>query len=327
LNTSFIFLILLTLARASLAVPLFLTARKNKLDNLYWLAASFALAVYSIFSPAIVSPFSNAWVFHLGFMAGHFCLAMFIHTTFYRNRRSPISIFLVLIALGYFVDIYGLAVNDLNLVGIMTVIGIFNWGWHFFVARSAYVQIAEDPSVENWVKARYRLMMLYCAMIMISGVQLIISSTDLARFVPPAILPFFIILTIAGIVLQFLVWVMPESFREWLNRRSDQGAQDKGSMLNVFGVAMTENTGLKSIACLYAIRSTVSKMIGSSDSDVIQSHFDKMTYQDWESVLQNPELRRVLMNGGASQESSAKAIQNASNALVEKQSLLTFSIR
>jgi hypothetical protein len=52
-----------------------------------------------------------------------------------------------------------------------------------------------------------------------------------------------------------------------------------------------------------------------------------MTYNDWESLLQNPELRRVLINGGADKAIVGEAINKVRQALIEKQSLLTLSSR
>ena len=48
MNITVILLIVLTLARLWIALQLFLTARKSHLNNLYWLAGLFALAVYNL---------------------------------------------------------------------------------------------------------------------------------------------------------------------------------------------------------------------------------------------------------------------------------------
>ncbi len=331
MNITVILLIIVTLVRLSIAVQLFLTARKSGLNNLYWLAGLFALAVYSLFTPTSESPLSNYGVFHLGFIAGHFCLAMFIHTTFYRNRKSPIYVVLGLVVVAFAVDIYALVVNDLNLAGIMTMVGQVTWIWHLVVALSAYRAIALDASVENWVKARYRLMIVYIPMMMLITLQVTASSTILSSSMPRILLPIGLLIIIASIILQFLVWVMPEPFRLWLNReqqaRPAQEEQHPLSVLDVFGTAMTAGTGLKSIACLYAIHSTVAKRIGSEDSNLVRTYINTMTYQEWDAVLQHSELRRILINGGADHNSAEKAIQNAQQALVEKQSLITLGAR
>lgn len=329
MNVTFILLIVLTLARLWIGLQLFLTARKSHLDNLYWLSGVFVLAFYSIFSSGASSPLENPWIFNLLFMAGHFCLAMFIHTTFYRGRKSPIGIVLGLFAIAVFPIIYFLSINNANMATLVAGVSLVNWIWHLLVARSAYIAIAEDPSVEKWIKTRYRLMMVYVVLIILSSIQTILLSTGLA--IPRFIVAFSILLVITSIVLQFLVWVMPKPFRLWLNRtqqpiRVTEGQQPR-SVLDVFGSAMSTGTGLNSIACFYAIRSAIGKQIGTEDSDVIRNYIQEMTYRDWEALLQNTELRRILINGGADKVVVGEAINNARQALIEKQSLLTLSTR
>lgn len=329
MNPQLILLTILTIARFWIALQLFLTARKSKLSNLYWLAAVFAFAIYSLFTPIANSPVGNYWVFHLGFIAGHFCLAMFIHTTFYRGKKSPIAFMLGLIALAFCIDIYALSINDINLIGIVASVGIINWLWHLMVASSAYRLIAADPSVEKWVKARYRLMGIYIIMIVITTIQVVVSTTNLSPYIPGWVLSVNIVIVLGSIILQFLVWAMPELFRRWLNReqtvRPAQEEQRSLSVLDVFGTAMTNNTGLKSIACLYAIRAAVAKRIGSENSAAIQTYINTMSYQEWELILQHSELRRILINGGADENAVITAISNARQALVDKQSLLTLA--
>ena len=331
MNPQLILLIILTIVRFWIGLQLFLTARKSKQSNLYWLAAVFVFAIYSIFTPIANSPLGSYWVFHLGFIAGHFCLAMFIHSTFYRGKNSPIAFMLGLMVVAFFIDIYALSINDLNLVGIVASVGIINWFWHLIVASSAYRLIAADSSVEKWVKARYRLMGVYIVMILLTTAQVVVSTTNLSPYIPGWVLSVNIVIILGSIILQFLVWVMPESFRRWLNRektaRPVHEEQHALSVMDVFGTAMTNDTGLKSIACLYAIRAAVAKRIGSENSDAIQTYMNTMSYQEWELILQHSELRRILINGGADEGAVSKAITNARQALVDKQSLLTLATR
>ena len=256
---------------------------------------------------------------------------MFIHATFYRDRKSPIYIVLGLIVLAIAVDIYGFSNNHPDLVGMMTIVGLVNWVWHFFVARSAYLKIATDQSVENWVKRRYQLMIAYVVMMFLATVQVVISNSALSSSIPSIVVLITLLVVIASVILQFLVWVMPESFRLWLNRSQDAHPageeQQPVSVLNVFGEAMTTGTGLNTIVCFYAIRSAIGKEVGTEDSEAIRKQIKTMTYQDWESLLQSAELRRILVNGGADKVAVAKAVENARLALVEKQSLLTLSTR
>lgn len=331
MNISVILLVVLTLARLWIALQLFLTARKSHLNNLYWLFGLFALAVYNLFTPVTNSPLANSPLFHFGFLAGHFCLAMFIHTTFYRNRKSPIYFVGGLIVLAILVDIYAFSTNKPDLVGMMTTVGLVNWVWHFFVARSAYQNIAADQSVEKWVKSRYQLMIAYVVMMFLGTIQVVISNSPLASSTPAIVVPITLFIVIVSVILQFLVWVMPEAFRMWLNRaeqvRPAHEEQHPRSVLDVFGDAMTTGTGLKTMVCFYAIRSAIGKEIGTEDSDVIRTRIKTMAYQDWEDILQSTELHRILVNGGADKADADQAVENARQALVDKQSLLTLSIR
>ena len=90
---------------------------------------------------------------------------------------------------------------------------------------------------------------------------------------------------------------------------------------------MTQDTGLKNIACLYAIRTAVGKRIGSEDSDLIRAYINAMPYYEWDVIFQHAELRRILVNSGADYEAANKAIENARKSLTEKQSLLTLVAR
>ena len=332
MSFTFILLTILTLARLAIALQLFLTARRSHLNNLYWLAGLFALAVYSIFTPTDDSPLSNLPLFLLGFLAGHYCLAIFIHTTFHRDRQGPVQIVIVLLIVATITTIYALFVTkDTNLAGMMTTVGLVNWVWHFIVARSAYLKIVNDSEVENWVKGRYRLMIIYIPMMMLITVQVTASTTNLSPYVPRIFLPIGLLIIITSIILQFLVWVMPEPFRLWLNRtqqvRPSKEPRTAPNALDVFGNAMTRDTGLNTIACFYAIRSTVAKKIGSQDSDAVREYISTMTYHEWDAILQHTELNRILINGGADKNTANQAILNARQALVEKQSLLTLSTR
>jgi hypothetical protein len=331
MNVSFILLIILTAVRLWIAIQLFLTARKSHLDNLYWLAGMFILAIYTLFAPTGNSPISNIVLFYTGYMAGHFCLAMFIHTTFHRKRSSPLNIVLIVLGLAFLVQIYAFIVNNPGLAGVMSLSGLVTWGWHFVVARSAYTKIVNDSNVERWVKARYRLMMVYVVMMMLPTIQLGIFTSNPSLSFVPIILIIGLLAIIGSVILQFLVWMMPEPFRLWLNREPQshtrQIEQASLSIMDVFAAAMTADTGLTSMVCLYALRSAISKRIHSDDSNSIRQHINAMTYHEWDTVLQQADLTRVLINGGADRHTASLAVENARHALVEKQSLLTFGAR
>jgi hypothetical protein len=327
MNASFILIVVLTLVRLWIAVQLFLTARKSKLDNLYWLAAVFGLAAYSLFTPNAENLLSNYVLFHIGVLVSHFCLAAFIHTTFHRDRKSPVDIVFGLLGLAAIMNMYAFSINSPILAAWGSGITVVNWVWHFVVARSAYIKIADDPSVEKWIKSRYILMMTYTLMMVWVTLQSVFFTVNPELTNVPLVLPLGLVMILGSVTLQFLVWVMPEPFRRWLNReKTPYPAQEEPrprSILDVFSAAMTSDTGLRSMACRYAIRATAGKKLGSEDSATIQRYIDTMNYNDWDAFMQNAELQRILINSGADYNSANRAIDNARHALVEKQSLLT----
>lgn len=331
MNPSFILILVLTFCRLWIAFQLFQTARRSNLHNLYWLAGLFALAIYSLFTPTSASPLASYPIFHLGYIAGHACLAMFIHTTFYRNRRSPIYIVFGLVVLAFFVDIYALWVNDLNLAGAMTAVGLVNWVWHFLVARSAVEHIKDDPNVEDWVKARYNLMLIYIVLMVLATIQVVLSTTNFFFSLPASLLPVGLMIILASIILQFLVWVMPESFRKWLNRNQQARTAERAheqvlTILDTLSTAMSDGTGLSKMLALFFIREIIAAKIQSKDSAAVEAHVVRMGFTDWQQLLKNPELQQLLKNSPATIRPN-EIIFKAEAELIKKQSLFTMQFK
>src|SRR5262245_61990707 len=86
-------LVTVSLLRLTVAIPLLLTARRNHLTNLYWLSAQFfALVIAVPFSAA--GTMSNPWIFWTFISLTEIALILFIHTTFYQGRASPMPVML-----------------------------------------------------------------------------------------------------------------------------------------------------------------------------------------------------------------------------------------
>ncbi len=352
---TYVFLGLVGLVRLVTALALLRLAAQKNLPNLRWLAWGFLGTVIALpFGADPYVPYVDKAIAYIVYL----CFAMFIVSTFYQNKRSPFIPFWTVFTLLYIVMFWLTSQFVTETTGIgfpqnifaarppyanepgsvpMTLsetidsiiygcLQIAIWLWHAIAGFQASKLISADSHVENWVKARYRLIVIY------SCLQSLVGVVMMGRpFLPDIALIFTLLLVISTTTMQFLVWVMPESFRLWLNReqraRPAEDEQRPLSILDVFGAAMTANTGLRSMVCLYAIRATVARRIRSEDSAVIQKYLDEMTYYEWEATLQHSELRRILINGGADNASADKAIENACLALVEKQSLLTFAAR
>jgi hypothetical protein len=191
--------------------------RLNNSRNFLWLAL-FLLggAVFNFFaSPS----FGNRIVLQLHIPAVQTFALLFVSETFYQDRKSPIRFFLPVLLIVYAAQIVStvlLVSGDNQQVAqipsiLSGVVVVMVWGWHLVAAYQAYSRLAGDATVEDWIKSRYRYMIVYCIFLLIPGIILIIP--------PPLWLGIIGALSvILTIILLYLVWVMPERFRLYLNR-------------------------------------------------------------------------------------------------------------
>jgi hypothetical protein len=327
-------LLVLSAVRLWVGIQLILTGRKYQLTNLYWLSAfSIIVAVAVMFAPTTPpTPLSNPPIYYIGALLGQMCLVMFLHITFYQGRKSPVALFLSLTSLALLGVLYALWANDSYLGGLLTSLAaLANWSWHLWLAWQAYQTIATDKDVEDWVKARYQLMSAFAVVILLSNIQASLALSYLAPLMPPFVTQSAIVFNVVGIILLFLVWAMPVPFRRWLNRNqqihtTERAKADARALLNIFSAAMANQNMLSEMICLVAIRSTIGKMIGTEDTATIETHVNRMTYREWEQVLQHAELRRIISNAGTS-AMVEQALANVNKALVEKQSLFTLAAK
>lgn len=230
---------ILVVARYIIAVQLTRVGLRQKLPNLLWLAAFFYITgTGDIF--ITLSPVTNLlWPFFLAVGVGEVMLVMFIHKTFYQDRKSPYLIFIVIALAILVADMVSLRVNPEQTY--LPHYNPFNWLWLIWVGSQAYKKIASNPAVEDWVKARYRLIIAYSLAALVAPLYSIIS---IFALVIPSFAAWFytgttgpIIQLIAqvgilafvtiGIVLEYLAWVMPEKYRKWLNRNYQPPVPDK----------------------------------------------------------------------------------------------------
>src|SRR5512145_62876 len=213
---------ILVIARFIIAVQLTQVGRRQKLPNLLWLAAFFYITgtgdIFITLSPVT----KLLWPFFLAVGLGEVMLVMFIHKTFYQDRKSPYLIFMV-IALGILVmDLVSLRVNPATTY--LPHYNPFNWLWLIWVGYQAYKKIVTNPAVEDWVKARYRLIIAYSLAALAAPLYSIISIIPYVSqsfgawfYTEPtgptiqliAQVGILVFVTI-GIALEYLAWVMPE---------------------------------------------------------------------------------------------------------------------
>lgn len=218
-------LVILIFTRLIIAVQLTRAARRKALPNLLWLAAFF----YLTSTGDVALFFGLTWIFGLGVGLGEIVMVMFIHQTFYRDRRSPYLIFLA-IALADTVINFQISFDGSSLL----VFSPFNWLWLMIVAYQSYKQIAADKSVEDWIKARYKLIIAYSVAAlgtpMLTLLGLVAPLFPLAAAVLESLILAFVILgsLVTFVVLEYLAWAMPEAYRRFLNRNYQPIAQNAG---------------------------------------------------------------------------------------------------
>ncbi len=221
MNWTTYILLVLVLARWVIAIQLTRVGLRQKLSNLLWLAAVFYITgtgdIFYVLSPLT----GTVWPWLASIGLGEIALVMFIHLTFYRDRKSPVLIFMA-IAIAFFV-------MDAFFAKGSVYFSPFNWLWLIVAGYQAHKQIAADKAMEDWVKARYKLVVAYSVAAMGSPILTIVSV--MGMFVPalagwlfsPTIFPVVQLVnlsfTILGIVVEYLAWVMPEGFRRFLNRK------------------------------------------------------------------------------------------------------------
>lgn len=323
------FLLTISFLRLLVAIPLFLTARRNNLTNLYWLSLQFLALVIAV-PFAAIGAWDNRWIFWTFISVTEIALLMFIHTTFRRERSSWMPVLMTLTLIGMAGGIYGNLTNNFTLSAWMVYPhAALAWGWHLLEATRSYQQIGHDASTEDWVKARYQLMIVYALVDMIGAVLGTVSTTGSWNSDVLAMLV--VLINITSVMIQILTWVMPEPFRRWLNRkqqtRTEEELRQKGlAIFNLVGSAMTQGTNIPKMLALFSLRKAIGAQLNTEDQRVIEQHASKINYDDWLKLLDNPDLYH-LFELSSEKADTGKMIENARRALIENQSLLTMQAK
>ena len=219
----------LILVRLIVAAQAFRVAKEKEMSNFNWLAVhliffSLADVINTLYftlhlgAPALtaVGPlFTRKLVVSLGDVA----LTVFVVQTFFRDRKSAYAIFMGLSILW-------------SIAGLIIVLfpahfylpsNVLTFLWLVGIAFQTYRQVSGDPSVEDWVKARYPLIATYALLLIAPMVDNYISIITTGKLAPISMIA--TICLIAAVVLQYLVWMMPEGFRAFLNRKYQEPKQ------------------------------------------------------------------------------------------------------
>lgn len=209
-------LIFFSVLRLLIALPLLAVARRNRLTNLYWLLGQFAALVIAV-PFADVGLLRNAWIFWTFISLSEIALIMFVHTTFARGRRSPMPVLMTLAVLGLVGGIAGNLMGNFEFSAwAVYPNAVLIWGWHLWEAHVAYKSISSDRFTDDWVKARYRLMIAYSGFDFFAAILGTASTTGLWVYAPGSII--IVLMNFASVTVQLFAWVMPGWLRNWLNR-------------------------------------------------------------------------------------------------------------
>ncbi len=340
-----ILLLILILMRLVIGTRLFTLARRNNLPNMYWLAVHFFAFIFLLFAPTVGNPLGNL-SFSLFLFTGvntiltQIALIYFNHTTFYQNRKNPVNWFMFLFAITSLIMLYGVFTSKSNYdqspwVAAYIPTQILLWGWHAWIAYQAWNKTRNDEHIEDWVKSRYQLIIAYSIALSIGAIASFIRITFAGGSALTALgtLMGFVtlIFQIISVSLQFLVWVMPEGFRTWLNRNQKAHSEERihkqaANILNIVGTAITQESGLDRMMCLFAIRKSIGKSIGADDTNHIEEHAVKMGYPEWISLVESKDFGDAISLAG-NNINMKDIVTKAKKVLTEKQSLFTMQAR
>ncbi len=339
-----IFLAILIIIRAITGVRLLMSGRKNNLPNLIWLSASMLVTVIVLLFAAVEgNPLANLpfslFVFTVGSIIGQACLIVFNQLTFYKDRKSPVVSIWVIFSILSAMALYGATVSESNFkqsgwTAASSPVAVLIWGWHGLLAYQALRKLAPEKRVQDWVKARYQLIVTYSIVLVIGALASIIrnffAGGGLQSSLGSLMAVISLITQITSVTLLFLVWAMPEAFRLWLNRnyqkRQDTQASEHAlAIMDILGTAMSKETELTKILAVRGIRKLIAQKIDTDDSRKIEAHLIAYQYDDWLAFLNEPELNRYIKDTALVNPS--KVLENAKYTLIENQSLFTLQAK
>ena len=152
------------------------------------------------------------------------CQLIFTNKIFRINKkkgRFHVILFTALFISGIFV--YTKLINPTEdpfiPYSLFTSIAWTTWGWFTFESAIAFRKIQKNHYVEDWVKARYLMMVLYGFFTICVWILTWVIKKDLSNQIIMGLITIF---AIFGILTQFLTWIMPRSLKVYLSRNYER---------------------------------------------------------------------------------------------------------
>jgi len=221
------------------AILVFIRGKKTELKAISLVGVTFlligfnALTTVSVdFDPTIFT--SSKTLYNLLALVSVIFYALFVHYAFYFERKSPIELFLLILTIcliimvilsfsaivftGSFTpqnqDLSASHINHTFSVLIMAGANCIISGWRFKASLTSYKEIKDNVNVEDWIKLKYKLIMLSSIFLVCLAILQLInySMTKLLIIMSLVLLAF---------VLETFIWLPPNWFKKWANRNYD----------------------------------------------------------------------------------------------------------
>ena len=228
------------------AILVFIRGKKTELKAISLVGVTFliiglnALTAVSVdFDPTLFT--SSKTLYNLLALSSLIFYGLFIHYAFYVGRKSPIKVVMLILAIifiaslilsisaivisGSFApqnqDLSASHINHTFSVLLMAGSNCMISGWRFKSSLDSYNEIKDNVNVEDWIKLKYKLIMLSSIFLVCLAIMQII---DYSIFKLLTIMA----LVFITFVLETLIWLPPNWLKNWANRNYDVTDESAG---------------------------------------------------------------------------------------------------
>jgi hypothetical protein len=204
----------------------------TKIKNLAFLTAFHLGAAFAAFFQMFNS-YSDEVIYNLIVKILYFScvifLSLFIRLTFYKDKRSPFTLILLISTVVFIISLIVGVINPTSIKDIYYFLGQFTLNilimiaayWYGFVALKQY-NTFKNQDIQPWIKKRYLIssMTSFCfASSGLSSTIIEIINWELSiRIISIISLLITTILLITFVIGSFLAWVMPERLKRFFNK-------------------------------------------------------------------------------------------------------------
>jgi len=206
--------------RLIIAVALARFALKTKGKNFWWLfGLYFTSGVFGLTD--LILQIGDIFALSSGFR--FICMVLFIHYTFYLDRKNPtIYFFMLSVITGIIIIVFHVLYDYINPLETYHIIAkltqlfgnLVIFAWLIYSSFKAFQNVKNDSTIDDWIKMRYKLVILYSFIGIFTAIAYsTLTTTEISFY---AIIIF--LATIVYQIIQLFAWVMPKFLRNYFNR-------------------------------------------------------------------------------------------------------------